>query len=166
MTFETLCRRRKFRSTKQSKTQAKHEQNEQHMDQELREAFSLFDRNGDGKLTRDELKKTLEVIGCLSTAEIEQELKKACNGRDECEFANFLALMSRLLKDDAQTDDLLEAFRVYDKNNNGFISGHELRRILEGDKMKKEDVDELLKDMGVDEEGDIDYESFVKKLKK
>lgn len=136
------------------------------MDQELREAFSLFDRNGDGKLTRDELQKTLEAVGCISRDEIEREVSKACGPKGECEFANFLALMSRLMRDESQSDDLLEAFRVFDRGNNGHVSSEELKKILQSEKMTVTDIEELLKDMGMDEDGDIDYEAFVKKLKK
>jgi calmodulin len=111
----------------------------------------------------------LVAIGCLSKQEIQKEVSTACGTANECVFASFLSLMNRLLKDEAQPEDIQEAFRVFDKNNNGHISSEDLKKILQAagpDQMTQQDVEELLKDMGVDDEGDIDYEAFIKKLKK
>ncbi|MNF12515.1 hypothetical protein D3C80_2140280 [compost metagenome] len=55
---------------------------------------------------------------------------------------------------------------MFDRGNNGHVSSEELKKILQSEKMTVTDIEELLKDMGMDEDGDIDYEAFVKKLKK
>ena len=46
------------------------------------------------------------------------------------DFPEFLALMSRKMNSEETEDDLKEAFRVFDKQGNGFISACELRHVM------------------------------------
>jgi calmodulin len=56
-------------------------------------------------------------------------------------------------------DEVMKAFRVFDKNGAGFVSAAELRGILTslGEKLIEEEVDELFKEGEIDSNGFINY---------
>ncbi|KAJ3676571.1 hypothetical protein LUZ60_003983 [Juncus effusus] len=61
-------------------------------------------------------------------------------------------------------EELKEAFRVFDKDQNGFISAAELRHVMINlrEKLTDEEVDEMIREADVDGDGQINYEEFVK----
>jgi len=46
------------------------------------------------------------------------------------DFPEFLSLMARKMKDVDTEEELVEAFKVFDKDGNGFISAAELRHVM------------------------------------
>jgi Ca2+-binding EF-hand superfamily protein len=52
-------------------------------------------------------------------------------------------MMARKMKDTDSEEEILEAFKVFDKDGNGFISAAELRHIMTnlGEKLTDEEVD-------------------------
>ena len=50
--------------------------------------------------------------------------------------------------------------QVFDKDGNGYISASELRHVLTnlGEKLSEEEVDEMMKEADIDEDGQIKYE--------
>merc|ERR1712012_468614 len=65
-----------------------------------------------------------------------------------------------------QEGELREAFRIFDRNKDGFISMKELRNVttLLGATLTKDEVDEFMKEADVDGNGKLDYDEFVKML--
>ncbi|KAL0844705.1 hypothetical protein Bca101_017951 [Brassica carinata] len=145
---------------------------------EFKEAFSLFDKDGDGTRSMWFL---ISCVGCITTKELgtvmrslgqnptEAELQDMINevdadGNGTIDFPEFLNLMARKMKDTDSEEELKEAFRVFDKDQNGFISAAELRHVMTnlGEKLTDEEVDEMIKEADVDGDGQINYEEFVK----
>ena len=60
-------------------------------------------------------------------------------------------------------EEIKEAFKVFDKDGNGFISAAELRHIMTnlGEKLTDEEVDEMIREADVDGDGQINYDEFV-----
>lgn len=118
---------------------------------ELREAFSLFDRNGDGLVTIDELKQALQAMGVAEDSETKARLSKleGTKKKDGVSMDEFQEFMTPLLLDTTTESDLLESFRVFDSKNNGHINIKDLNMILDegNDKLSKADVDEIIEDM-------------------
>ncbi|KAL3654649.1 hypothetical protein CASFOL_001634 [Castilleja foliolosa] len=52
------------------------------------------------------------------------------DGNGTIDFSEFLNLMARKMKDTDSEEELKEAFRVFDKDQNGFISAAELRHVM------------------------------------
>src|SRR5690242_11259047 len=54
----------------------------------------------------------------------------------------------------------LRAFKVFDKDGNGFISAAELRHVMTnlGEKLTDEEVDEMIREADIDGDGQINYE--------
>ncbi len=53
------------------------------------------------------------------------------SGNGTIDFPEFLTMMARKMKDTDSEEEIREAFRVFDKDGNGFISAAELRYILD-----------------------------------
>jgi len=86
------------------------------------------------------------------------------DGNGTIDFPEFLNLMARKMKDTDSEEELREAFRVFDKDQNGFISAAELRHVMTnlGEKLTDEEVDEMIREADVDGDGQINYDEFVK----
>jgi Ca2+-binding EF-hand superfamily protein len=71
---------------------------------------------------------------------------------------------ARKMKDQDTEDDIIEAFRVFDKDGNGTISAAELRHVMTnlGEKLTDEEVDEMIREADVNGDGIIDYKEFTK----
>ncbi len=52
------------------------------------------------------------------------------SGNGTIDFPEFLTMMARKMKDTDSEEEIREAFRVFDKDGNGFISAAELRFVL------------------------------------
>jgi calmodulin len=135
---------------------------------EFKEAFSLFDKDGDGSITTKELGTVMRSLGQTPTEAGLQEMIKEvdANGDGTIDFPEFLNLMAKKMQDTDTEDDLKEAFKVFDKDNDGYISAAELRHVLTniGEKLSDEEVDEMIREADIDGDGQINYEEFVKMM--
>merc|ERR1712110_813754 len=124
---------------------------------EFKEAFSLFDKDGDGTITRSLGQNPTE-------AELQDMINEVdADGNCTIDFPEFCTLMARKMKDTDSEEELKEAFRVFDKDGNGFISAAELRHIMTnlGEKLTDEEVDEMIREADIDGDGQVNYEEFV-----
>ncbi|BFZ07238.1 hypothetical protein BsWGS_10277 [Bradybaena similaris] len=131
----------------------------------FQEAFGLFDKDGDGYLSSAEVGVIIRSLGGVVT---ENELKKLQEQFDhkngQVNFADFLSLMATIMNKNDSPDDLLKAFQVFDSDNKGYITAKELRHLMTnlGEKLTKEDVDEMIKEADVNGTGNINYVELVR----
>ncbi|XP_022760201.1 calmodulin-2/4 isoform X1 [Durio zibethinus] len=167
---------------------------------EFKEAFCLFDKDGDGlfflhalclKLMKhnSSISPALMVLlfacllGCITVEELatvirsldqnptEEELQDMINevdadGNGTIEFAEFLNLMAKKMKETDAEEELKEAFKVFDKDQNGYISATELRHVMInlGEKLTDEEVEQMIKEADLDGDGQVNYDEFVKMM--
>lgn len=94
---------------------------------------------------------TIDFPGKLSQAMIQ------CR---QLNLAEFLTMMARKMKDTDSEEEIREAFKVFDRDNNGFISAAELRHVMTsiGEKLTDDEVDEMIREADQDGDGRIDCE--------
>lgn len=133
---------------------------------ELKAAFLLLDKNQDGRVNAAEIKHMLDNLGILLNDAMIQQLVVQASGRDdglisEDEFLAWMAAQTGI-KDDVM-EDLLAAFRVFDKDANGFITRDELKMAMEmiGEPMSEAQLDSMIRATDTDNDGRINYEEFV-----
>lgn len=162
--------------------------NEEQME-EFKEAFSLFgkllstntlfvsllkficilDRDGDGTITTNELYTVMKALGLNPTEEDLRDMIKEVDsdGNGTVEFPEFCQLLAqKFVGNHSEEDEIMEAFKVFDKDGNGFISATELRSVMIslGRKLTDEEIDEIIREVDLDGDGQIDYEEFVKMM--
>ncbi|ESO92156.1 hypothetical protein LOTGIDRAFT_121213, partial [Lottia gigantea] len=129
---------------------------------DYKEAFSLFDKDGDGTITSGELATVMRSLGQEPS---DQELQDMINevdadGNGTVDFEEFLQMMCRKLKKADSEEELREAFRVFDKDGNGYISSNELRFVMSnlGETLSDKEVDEMIREADVDGDGMVNYD--------
>ncbi|XP_052273653.1 calmodulin-beta-like isoform X3 [Dreissena polymorpha] len=139
--------------------------------EELSQTFKLFDRDGDGFLTARELGDAMRAMAQHPTEQEIQELIKRPEGAaDEgphlTDFDAFLHIMAKRMTVPEPDDQLLEAFRVFDKEGTGIISAADLRQIVTtmGERLTDEEVEEMIKEADDDGDGQINYQEFTQML--
>jgi calmodulin len=81
-----------------------------------------------------------------------------------CTFS--INTLHRKMADTDTEEEIREAFKVFDKDGNGFISAAELRHVMTnlGEKLSDEEVDEMIREADVDGDGQVNYDEFVKMM--
>lgn len=152
----------------------------------LRRVFDLFDRNGDGEITVDELAQALDALGLDAdraglSATVGAYVPDGAAGLRFEDFdrlhralgdAFFGALAGQ---DDAAADgggagedddeqEMREAFRVFDVDGDGFISAAELQEVLKKlglpEASSMANVREMICNVDRDSDGRVDFNEF------
>ena len=133
---------------------------------ECKEVFDLFDKDKDGAITTKELGDVMRALGANPTqAELQEMINEVDqDGSGKIEFKEFLELFARKMKDPDTEEDLIEAFKIFDKDGNGVISAAELRHVMTtlGERLTGEEADEMIREADTDGDGFINYHEFVK----
>ena len=86
------------------------------------------------------------------------------DGKGKIDFADFMSLTAQLLHEGNSQEELIEAFKYFDRNNSGTIPVKDLRLVMVnlGDKLTSREADEIMKEGDLDKNGEVNYEKFVK----
>lgn len=132
---------------------------------ELKEAFSLFDRDGDGTITTKELQVVMRSIGLNPTEDEIKEMIQEVDSDNDCEvdFPEFLQLMAKKMKEGEMDEELIEAFKTFDKTNKGFFELEELKEVMRhyGEKLSDEEFALMFNEADFDHDGKIAFQDFV-----
>ena len=135
---------------------------------EYQDTFEMFDKDKDGAITARELGNMMRSIGQNPTDEEVMAMIKEVdlNSDGKIELDEFMTLMARNSPDTQTEDEVINAFRVFDKEGNGLIATAELKHIMMtiGDKMTEAEADEMIHEADIDDDGVINYEEFVRMM--
>ncbi|KAG5261213.1 hypothetical protein AALO_G00301300 [Alosa alosa] len=140
---------------------------------ELNEAFKEFDYDQDGYLNYKDLAECMRTMGYMPTEmellEIIQQVKMRLGGL--MDFEDFCELMGpRMLVETADMlgiKELRSSFQQFDTDGDGKISQEEMKeavKTLLGEKLKKGELEEILKEIDLNGDGTVDFDEFVMML--
>jgi calmodulin len=131
---------------------------------EFKEAFQIFDTDGDGSICVGELGIVMKSLGQMYT---DDEFISMISTIDQDEngtidFKEFLYFMSQKNTGGPNEEKLLNAFKIYDKNANGMIMITEFKEIMESFQVfSSEQLQLLLKDFNKDDSCSMTKEEFL-----
>lgn len=129
------------------------------------EAFNLFDKEGNKTINSSDLGTVVRSLG-LNPTQAEIKEWQSSLGSAQIGFDSFCDLMVQKQGTTDSETEVIEAFRVFDKEGNGTISANELKHVLTtlGEKLTDSEVDEVIKEADVDGNGHINYSNYVKMM--
>ncbi len=99
-------------------------------------------------------------------AEVQDMINEVdADGNGIIDYSESLTLMERKMKNTDSEKEILEAFKVFDKDGNAFISAADITNL--GENLADEEVDEMIREADIadiDGDGQINYEEFVKMM--
>uniref|UniRef100_A0A3Q2YK28 EF-hand domain-containing protein n=1 Tax=Hippocampus comes TaxID=109280 RepID=A0A3Q2YK28_HIPCM len=134
---------------------------------ELQEAFKEFDYDQDGYLNYKDVAECMRTMGYMPTEmellEIVQQIKMRMGGL--MDFEDFTELMGpRMMGETADMlglKELQSAFLQFDLDGDGKITQDEMKeaaKSLLGEKLKKGELEDILKELDINADGNIDFE--------
>ncbi|GMI92952.1 multicopy suppressors of snf4 deficiency in yeast 3 [Hibiscus trionum] len=138
---------------------------------ELKKIFQMFDKNGDGAITKKELNDSLENMGIfISDGDLTQMIERIDVNGDMCiDIDEFSELYQTMMDSKDEEEDMKEAFNVFDRNGDGYISVDELRSVLESLGLKQgkamEDCKRMITKVDVDGDGRVNFMEFKQMMK-
>uniref|UniRef100_A0AAG5D5R4 EF-hand domain-containing protein n=1 Tax=Anopheles atroparvus TaxID=41427 RepID=A0AAG5D5R4_ANOAO len=134
----------------------------------LRNAFNAFDQEKKGCIGTQMVGTILSMLGHQLDDKMLKEIidEVDADGSGELEFEEFVTLAARfMVEEDAEAmqQELKEAFRLYDKEGNGYITTQVLREILKelDDNLTNEDLDMMIEEIDSDGSGTVDFDEFM-----
>ncbi|KAF8704274.1 hypothetical protein HU200_031773 [Digitaria exilis] len=158
---------------------------QQKQQQELARVFELFDKDGDGRITREELEDSLGKLGmsvagdelasmiaridangdgCVDVEEFGELYRSIMSGSGEGAAGEGKEAAGGGEEEEVEDEDMREAFRVFDANGDGYITVDELGAVLSSLGLKQgRTAEECRRMIGrVDRDGDgrVDFHEF------
>ncbi|CAF2123835.1 calmodulin-like protein 5 [Brassica rapa] len=143
---------------------------------ELKRVFQTFDKNGDGRITKQELKDSLENLGIyIPDKDLTQMIHNIDTNHDGCvdidEFESLYRSIVNEHHNDGETkeEDMKEAFNVFDQDGDGFITVEELKSVMSSLGLKQgktlEGCKKMIMQVDVDGDGRVNYKEFLQMMK-
>jgi len=136
----------------------------------LKKAFDSF-ASGKDYITPEMVGSILRMMGTAFTTETLRETiaEVDADGSGEIEFEEFCILAAKFIIEEDDADvarELKEAFRLYDKEGQGFISTKILKQILHeiDEKLTDTDLDGIIEEVDEDGSGTVDFDEFMEMM--
>merc|ERR1712080_347727 len=138
----------------------------------LKNCFDLFDTKKKEFLSADDLGEVLRAMGFRPSQEELMDILKEIDedGSGEIEFGEFCQLCALFLVEDPNIEtmkrELKDAFRVYDKEGQGFITAETLRGLIhELLNVDGEELEAIIEELDEDGSGSMDFDEFCEMMK-
>ena len=134
-----------------------------------KEAFQIFDKHSEGYISTKELNTILGSLGIIIS---DEDITEIINTYDNeqynnmIDFITFLEIISKKKENAYKEEDLIDAFRIFDKEGNGKISSKELRYVMmsSGEDFNENYIKDLINESCIDNGEYIDYKKLAKLL--
>lgn len=132
---------------------------------ELKETFSFFDKDGDGFVTAKEIGNMMRYLKLTPSESDIYELVNdlVSKGNEKLNEAEFLQVLAPRMKRDLSQDGIREAFKIFNRDNEGYISAAELRHCLTnyGEKLTNDEINDMIREADLSGDGRVDLEKFI-----
>ncbi|CAJ1974747.1 unnamed protein product [Sphenostylis stenocarpa] len=133
----------------------------------LKELFKMIDADNSGTITFDELKEGLKRVG---SELMESEIKDLMDAADidnsgTIDYGEFIAATVHLNKLERE-ENLMSAFSYFDKDGSGYITIDEIQQACKDFGLEDVHIDEIVKEIDQDNDGQIDYGEFAAMMRK
>ncbi|KAL7423865.1 hypothetical protein Q5752_001450 [Cryptotrichosporon argae] len=141
---------------------------------QFKEAFTMIDQDGDGRVTEADLKTMLSNLGQTPTPALldallasrpGSSLSPSAKSERSVNFTQFLSMMGEHLLALDPEHDLLEAFACFDDGDKGWVDVKDMRRQLIEYGMEEHEVDRLFSGPYTDRQGRFNYIEWAKVLR-
>nr|ABK25964.1 unknown [Picea sitchensis] len=135
--------------------------------EELKEIFSRFDLDSDGSLTQLELGGFLRSLGLKPSGDqIDALIKRVdTNNNGLIEFPELVSLIAPGVTEEVSNnqEQLIELFRSFDRDGNGYITAAELARSMAkmGHALSFRELTEMMAEADTDGDGRISFAEFT-----
>lgn len=137
----------------------------------LKTAFESFDTEGVGAIGVETISNILRMMGVkVKEADLKEIIDEVDDdGSGMLEFEEFTELAAKFLIEEDEEElknELKEAFRIYDKDGQGFITNDVLREILKeiDPKLTDADLDGIIEEVDEDGSGTMDLDEFMEMM--
>merc|ERR1712156_759424 len=138
----------------------------------LKVCFDLFDTKKQEFLSGDDLGDIMRAMGFRPSEEELAELLHEIDedGSGEIEIGEFCQLCATFLVGDPDMEtmkrELKDAFRIYDKEGNGFITTETLRGLISEllAPLTEEELEGILEELDEDGSGSMDFDEFCEMM--
>ncbi|KAK3750704.1 hypothetical protein QZH41_005744 [Actinostola sp. cb2023] len=132
---------------------------------EFREAFSIFDVDGSGTITVDELEMVMKNLGeKVDRKELEQMVNEVDeDGSGEIEFEEFCEMMSKKMQQEEEEGSVLDAFNEWDESGKGMIKVDEFKSMLKKlreVRLTNSDVEQMVAVLDPAKKGEFKFEEM------
>lgn len=132
--------------------------------EEIREAFNLFDTDGNGTIDPKELKEAMQSLGFEAKNQAIYQLISDIDkdGTGDIDFEEFLDLMTAGISNMESKEDVLKVFNLFDDDKTGFISLQNLKRVTKdlGEIMTDAELLDMIERADTDQDGLISFDEF------
>jgi len=134
--------------------------------QSVKDFFDAADKNGDGKISQNELYDALKTIDKDVTVEDAKSILCSLDANNDG-YMDWNELLSSRINRKLQSKEerLRKVFKALDLDNSGKISADELKAALESINEKStiniKECEKLIKDADLNDDGEIDFEEFI-----
>ncbi|WP_449418233.1 EF-hand domain-containing protein [Phormidium nigroviride] len=130
--------------------------------EKLWEAFKMFDADGSGAISAEELGQVMRSLGqSPSETELRDMIKEVdVDLSGSIDFEEFKALIVSQQGD--RTSRLKLAFSVFDEDGSGQITVNELRSVMSQFGLTDKELNEIVQEVDHDGDASIDFEEFCK----
>lgn len=134
-------------------------------EEEYSEAFHHYAKNG--RLGPHDLRELMKYLGYNpSDSEIRDMMRREGGGSgiDSVDYNDFHRIMRDQINNLEADEHLIQCFRVLDRVDNGYVSAAEFKHLMTtlGDKFTEDEIEEMLREVDVDGDGQFNYREFVK----
>ena len=134
-------------------------------EKDMKEIFKLFDKEKNLTMASKDIPDFIRCQTIYLSDEEMQKLTEIANP-SKTEYVPFddIAKMMEHVDRDKSSNDIAEAFKILDKDGDGFLSNEDLKFIWQylGDEYTEEEADEIVKLCDVQKRGKVDFADFCR----